>query len=704
MLRPLDLNLELSRPYDQRRINSFPSSLSSTTQMNTSSSCEEIGASMTPSRLGDKSSRPSTPREVQLRFPLESECSPIQDVKDDPIHIVVDRNQDSSSASSSMLVGDKLVPPKSSFSVSGLSTCNSQTIARKEEGSTTSESTNTRQRRLRPMPDMSAFEGGTGSSRVDRSADDSTAGDSRVIPLTSRLLCPPTPQRTPAWANEGGPHAFFAHRHNSLIATKVLLSCPSQVLEGRSSLENSLLDDESKVRDASNGSQKATVIPPVQLEPATMEIEESNDPVDSESCSAVSDKVNTTHNRISAPPRLTRRLPSEQKSEAIITFADDFEVLSVLGSGSFADVYKVRFKKDGRKYAVKRNRRQFRGKRDRNMALAEVQSMQRLQNICAETHSTDAQDMVSERTSYSLYVLFFYRAWQEGGYFYNQTELCCRDTCREMLDSIRFLWSTARTRFPSLSRNLLLVGPGAPVSTKGVPGTDRLVPNLTVWKICHDISAGLSHIHSHNIAHGDLKPSNIFFVTHARFGAMCKIGDFGMAGSIGSVGDGQEGDARYMSSELLASATRRASCDIFSLGLTLYEIATDEHIEMPSEGPRWHQLRSVNQPHLPPCRSDELQKLVQAMTNPDETIRPTADEILKHRDVRVAGLGVDKFLQEYIIDVEDFDRREEDRLAMDQTEDQTPRNGHRSAVRRSPTLSTLLAPAPNLFSPTVINP
>lgn len=667
------------------------------------SSCDDNGASSTPPRHDEKCSRPSTPREVQLRFPIESECSPIPAVKDDPIHVAMERNLESSSESSSVLVGDKLMPTKSSISVSGLSICHPQKNARKEEGSTTSESTNARQRRLRPMPEISAFESAAASSRVDRSADDSATADSRGISSTNRLLCPPTPQRTPAWANEGGAHAFFTHRQNSLITTKVLLACPSQVLEGRSSLENSLLDDESKARDASNRKPSRTKIPPHQSESNTMDIEQNHASADVDQ-STVSVVTKAARNQISAPPRLTRRLPSGQKNEAVISFADDFEVLSILGSGAFADVYKVRFVGDGRLYAVKRNRRQFRGKRDRIMALAEVQSMQRLQNVCADTHCRKATDCSSEKTSYSLFILFFYRAWQEEGYFYSQTELCCRDTCREMLDSIRFLWSTAKTRYPSLRRNLLFLGSGDSASTNDLHGTARLVPNLTVWKICHDVSAGLSHIHSHNIAHGDLKPSNVFLVSHPRFGAMCKIGDFGMAGNIGSSGDGQEGDARYMSSELLASATRRASSDIFSLGLTLYEIAADDYTEIPSEGPRWHLLRSVDQPRLPRCRDDELQKLVQSMTNPNESTRPTADEILEHRNVKPAGLGVDVFLKEYIRDVEDFDRREEQRMAMDQTEDQTPRNGQRSATVRSPSLSMLLAPIPNLLSPTVVNP
>jgi serine/threonine protein kinase len=406
----------------------------------------------------------------------------------------------------------------------------------------------------------------------------------------------------------------------------------------------------------------------------------------------------TPHVRIQAPPRLMRRIPSSQEVGSVISFSNDFEILSVLGSGAFADVYKVRSTSDDRLYAVKRNRRQFRGKRDRDMALGEVQSMQRLQKDCAETGGSTS--ISSEKSSYCLYLLFFYRAWQEDGYFFCQTKLCCRDTCRELVDSLRFLWNSAKTKYPSLLRNLPApegIEPGSDLDVSG-----RLVPNTTVWKICHDISAGLSHIHSHGLVHQDIKPSNIFFVANPRFGAMCKIGDFGMAGDIGSSGDGQEGDARYMPPELLSSGARQPSSDIFSLGLTLYEIATDQHVEMPSEGPRWHALRGANGPLLPECRDDELLELIQLMTNPCQKKRPTADAILKNENLTSAGHGYDSFLGDYIRDIEEFDRIEDERLAMDHHEDQTPRNGsHRSGVVpvRSPSLSMLMPAAPNLLSP-----
>lgn len=713
---------DLSRPYNnQNRIHSFPSSsLSSTLNASSNSNDDSLIGSTTPPRTvvrKGNSNHPNTPQEVHLHFPLESECSPIlggpkQDFAE--VTTVLDRQPKGTAAPP--LYGNRLLPKPIVSSVSTFSTLKPRPQP-KEEGtssisSSSESSTSTQKRRLRPMPDMSAFEAVKSSGA--RSGND--ASDRRVMPPLMRRErpCPPTPQRTPAWATEGGSHAF-----NSLISNKVLLSCPSQVLEGRCSLETSVLDEDSSSRrnslsncsDRSN-SRKAEGVTNLS---SSHEEEEDDTAMEVDKCGAtndvsaqVSDTVDNRASRdqIAAPPKLMRRLPSKPETNGSVSFADDFEILASLGSGAFADVYKVRLKSDNRLYAVKRNRRQFRGKRDRDVALAEVQSMQRLQSVFAAHNSSEKKNenyfksISSEynRNCYSLYLLFFYRAWQEDGYFYSQTELCCRDTCREMLDSLRFLWNSSKKKYPSLARNLpppTGVHAGSQLDSFG-----RLVPNMSVWKICHDISAGLSHIHSHGIVHQDIKPSNIFFVTNARFGAMCKIGDFGLAGSIGSSGDGQEGDTRYLAPELLASATRRPTSDIFSLGLTLYEIATDEQIEMPSDGPRWHQLRSSNEPKLPACRGGNLERLLQSMTDPDERKRPTADTILVNETVKTAGNEVDSFLQDYINDVEEYDRREEERLAMDRTEDQTPRNGHnRHATVRSPSLSMLIPGAPNLFSP-----
>ena len=71
---------------------------------------------------------------------------------------------------------------------------------------------------------------------------------------------------------------------------------------------------------------------------------------------------------------------SIQQPGALISLTNNFDVVSTLGRGTFADVYKVISKTDHRAYAIKRNRRQFRSKRDREVLLSEVRCMQRLQS------------------------------------------------------------------------------------------------------------------------------------------------------------------------------------------------------------------------------------------------------------------------------------------------------------------------------------
>lgn len=535
------------------------------------------------------------------------------------------------------------------------------------------------------MPDMSAFEMDSGSRITaghDRSTDD-MSGTIMSAP-SPKLHCPPTPVRTPAWAHEneisskaevGGPLVF--HRSNSLTMTRVLATCTDTTFP---SMEGAAASDPN-----SSGSNNTE---------ASMDQEMDMGPPSSDAPSKEPEHPE-------APPRI-RRAQSVGEMGSISSFATDFETLGMLGKGAFADVYKVRSKLDNNLYAVKRNRRHFRGKRDRDIALTEVRSMQRLQQ-----QSIQHQEEQQQETNQSLpYLLFFYRAWQEDGHFFCQTELCCRDTCTEMMDSLSIEWNLARNRYPSLLRNLPApegIVAGSPFDVSG-----RLVPDMTVWKICHDICAGLSHIHARGLVHNDIKPSNIFFVGHSQLGSLCKIGDFGMAAEIGTSEDGQEGDQKFMAPELLDTEVKLASADVFSLGLTLYEIAAGFGFDLPKQGPRWHELRSGNHtPDLPSVRDTAIGKLIQQMITPSQDRRPVAEDIWKHEKVRFAGSTCDEFLRDYIKDIDEFDRQEDERrAAVDNiSDDQTPRNGSNAAgascrVRVcSPTLGSFSTTSHNPFSP-----
>ena len=143
-----------------------------------------------------------------------------------------------------------------------------------------------------------------------------------------------------------------------------------------------------------------------------------------------------------------------------------------------------------------------------------------------------------------------------------------------------------------------------------------------------------------------------------------------MAGDIGTAEDGQEGDTSYMAPELLSSGTRQPSADIFSLGLTLYELASNLSWQLPSEGPRWQELRhGSHTPDLPCSRNPALGHLIQKMIRPDPTLRPSADAILEQvPHVKEAGGGCNEFLRDYIRDIEAYDRIEEERAALEKLE------------------------------------
>jgi serine/threonine protein kinase len=128
-----------------------------------------------------------------------------------------------------------------------------------------------------------------------------------------------------------------------------------------------------------------------------------------------------------------------------------------------------------------------------------------------------------------------------------------------------------------------------------------------------------------------MKPGNILITE----GSSLKIGDLGSAVDYKNFrGDIEEGDSRYMAPELLNEPKNIGpAADVFSLGATIYEMATG--VEMPQSGNIWYLLRSGNSslsasPNAP-RRSPELEELVQQMMRPLPQDRITIDEILCHK-------------------------------------------------------------------------
>jgi serine/threonine protein kinase len=150
-----------------------------------------------------------------------------------------------------------------------------------------------------------------------------------------------------------------------------------------------------------------------------------------------------------------------------------------------------------------------------------------------------------------------------------------------------------------------------------------LLPVERRYKFLREICLALEFIHKNGMVHLDIKPENIF-IKNDQF----KLGDFGLVSKV-SAHDVEEGDSRYMSMELLSGDhTDLTKSDVFSLGISLYEVCLGGVRPLPTNGPEWQSLRSGNFPSLA-STPGEMLRLLQAMMHPSAAARPSAHDLLK---------------------------------------------------------------------------
>ncbi|MEZ4454878.1 MAG: serine/threonine-protein kinase, partial [Nannocystaceae bacterium] len=131
------------------------------------------------------------------------------------------------------------------------------------------------------------------------------------------------------------------------------------------------------------------------------------------------------------------------------------------------------------------------------------------------------------------------------------------------------------------------------------------LPWARLGPLAIQITAALGAAHRHGIIHRDVKPENCFLTVDAHGAPVVKVLDFGIAKDLGGrLPDRPQtvtgmlcGSPEYMSPESIMAPVVDPRSDLYSLGITLYELLTGHH---PFEGASVGEMLAAHVQRPPP--------------------------------------------------------------------------------------------------------
>ena len=193
-----------------------------------------------------------------------------------------------------------------------------------------------------------------------------------------------------------------------------------------------------------------------------------------------------------------------------------YEILEHIGSGGMADVYKARCRKTNRYVAVKVLRKEY--SEDETL----VRRFNSEARSTADLHHPNVVSILDEGNDQGIHYIVMELA--EGMTLKRYIRRYGRLSVRETVD------------------------------------------------FAIQIASGIQAAHEHNIVHRDIKPQNIIVSDSGKI----KVTDFGIAKAAtgDTIASSTMGSVRYLSPEQARGGYSDARSDIYSLGITMYEMAT----------------------------------------------------------------------------------------------------------------------------------
>uniref|UniRef100_A0A7S1NI45 mitogen-activated protein kinase kinase n=1 Tax=Eutreptiella gymnastica TaxID=73025 RepID=A0A7S1NI45_9EUGL len=163
------------------------------------------------------------------------------------------------------------------------------------------------------------------------------------------------------------------------------------------------------------------------------------------------------------------------------------------------------------------------------------------------------------------------------------------------------------------------------------------IPETVLRGITRQVLHGLLYLHKQrHVVHRDIKPSNLLF---ARDGSI-KITDFGISAAL----QGTQYQARtfvgtvlYMSPERLSGSDYSYPADIWSLGLTLIQLATGKHpyAKLHDKATFWDVLKCIEDEAAPTLPSEKIfsqsfRSFIAQCVDRDPARRSTVVQLMAH--------------------------------------------------------------------------